>query len=113
MEILVWTYHRATSVNLQRDSLAYNVKMKYLTVLREPVLIEQCARISLDQTISNVSVEMDSKERTVMSQKILAQGTAILAITELCAELYHRVGTPVNVLRAGQEHTVMKTLMTV
>ena len=61
----VLTKLRDTLVNVLRDSLASNVKLKNQIVWKEHALIEQCAKTFLDLATMSVSAEMDSRETTV------------------------------------------------
>ena len=113
MELLVLTNLRDTHVSVQRVSLVFSVRMRFLTVWREPVLTEPCARIFLDLTTSNVCAEMDLRERNVTSQLIHALRMAILVLMVHHAEHYPRADTPASVQRDGRDRTVRTTLMIV
>ena len=113
MEPLVLTNLRDTLVSVQKVSQVSSVKMKCLTVWREPALTEQCAKISLDLVTLSVFAEMDSRERTVTSPQTHAQRMVTHASMRPHAEHCHKEDILVSALRAGRVGTVRTTLMIV
>ena len=110
---LVWTNLKDTLVSVQRGSLDFSVRMRCLTVWREPVQTELCARIFLDPTTSNACAEMDLREKNVTSQLIHALRMAIHVVMVHHAEHCLKVDTLASALRVGRDHTVRTTLMIV
>ena len=113
MEPLVWTNLKDTLVSVQRVSLVSSVRMRCLTVWREPVLTEPCARIFLGPTTSNVCAGMDLREKNVTSPLIHVLRMVIHVLMVHHAEHYLRAGTLASALRDGRDHTVRTTLMIV
>lgn len=62
----VWIFLKAIAVTVPKDSPGFNVKTRFLIVMRAFVLIGPCVRTFLDQATSSVSVVMGTKGRIAM-----------------------------------------------